>query len=349
MRILFYLFVLILFSSCSSRNVFLGEFRHFDLPVGETIEGKIITHNTAGSVACYAVDSTILFYTPLHPKFRVVACDRKTMQTRDTLIYVGRGPAEYSNLNLYSKVFSKSGESCVWMFAAERGEAVCLNVTRSLREERTVVDTLFSIRDFNSSLGDMKGEFVDFQVLNDSLAYCETINEDEQESRFIYNYLEKEVSIDLDSFYAPVENLYIMSAIVAFSPDNKYMARSLSVFNQIDICELDGSEAFSISELERPKKYLELEHYTPKDVYAENSKGMVVADMVSTRDRLIVSRYDFELNKSEILIFDWSGNLHHRLLPVTPFTAFSLSDDGLLYGFVSDEELCVIPFSNYLE
>lgn len=349
MRTLFYLFILILFSACGSRNVFLGEFRHFDLPVGEQIEGKIITHNVAGSVACYAVDSTMLFYTPLHPKFRVVACDRNTMQIRDTLIFVGRGPAEYSNPNLYSKVFAKSGESCVWMYAAERCEAVCLNVTRSLQEERNIIDTLISIRDFNTSLGDVRGQFVDFQVLNDSLAYCETVNESEQESRFIYNFLAKEVSVNLDSFYAPVENLYIMSAIVAFSPDNKYMARSLSVFNQIDICELDGGGAYSISELDRPKNYLELDHYTPEDVSVASSKGMIVADMTSTQDRLVVLRYDFELNKSEILIFDWAGKLHHRLLPVTPFTAFSLSDDGLLYGFVSDEELCVIPFNNYLE
>lgn len=65
-------------------------------------------------------------------------------------------------------------------------------------------------------------------------------------------------------------------------------------------------------------------------------------------NRILVQRPDHDKGSNLLHIYDWDGNLLHVLQPDVAMSNISVTDDGVLYGFVSDTEICKADISEYL-
>ncbi len=330
-------------AACSPHNSFKGKFRHVEAPEPVALSCEKIECDMLGAAYGFAVDSLYVAFT-MHPKHRMAVCDLRTMNTLAEIVNVGRGPNEYGQyVSIYERVFRDGGDLGVWIYSSELGKAAKVNLTRSCREQRTVIDTTIMMSDHKvAGGGELQGAVVTFNVLNDSLAIYQTVDGQQMLECGIYNYATRKIFRRFDMYEQVPGDPSLAAGAFELKPDLSTVAFIPAMLDQTDFCDIDGRNAFSVSTRRKP---ITVEEVAKTEMMQRRG---YTSDVCVTDRRIVVGRPDYENGTLSLRIFDWEGRLLHVLQPDAAFSNFSISDEGMLYGFISDTELCRADISGYL-
>ncbi len=330
-------------AACSPHNSFKGKFRHVEAPEPVALSCEKIECDMLGAAYGFAVDSLYVAFT-MHPKHRMAVCDLRTMNTLAEIVNVGRGPNEYNYISVYNHVFRDGGDLGVWIYSSELGKAAKVNLTRSCREQRTVVDTTIMIREHTvAGGGEIQGAVVTFDVLNDSLAIYRSVTEKQIIETGIYNYKNRRIFRRFDMYEQMPGNPSLAAGGFDVKSDLSRVAFVPAMLDQTDFCDIDGRNAFSVSTRRKP---VTVEEVARTD--QAQQRGYIMG-VCFTDDRIVINRPDYDSGTTSLRIFDWEGRLLHVLQPDAAMNDISLSDDGVLYGMISDVEMCRADISGYLK
>ena len=334
--------VAVALAACGPRNSFRGEFRHIDEPAPVALACEKIGCDIPGAAYGFAVDSLYVAFT-MHPKHRMAVCDLRTMNTLAEIVNVGRGPDEYNYISVYNHVFRDGGDLGVWIYSSEMGRAAKVNLTRSCRERRTVVDTTVIMRDHAvSAAGGIAGQVVTFDVLNDSLAIYRTVTEKQVLETGICDYRARRIFRRFDMYEQMPGDPSLAAGTFGVKHDLSRVAFVPAMLDQTDFCDIDGCNAFSVSTRRKPVTVEDVARTDPSQ-----QRGYTMG-VCFTDDRIVINRPDYRTGTTSLRIFDWDGRLLHVLQPDVVMNGISLGDDGVLYGMISDTELCRADISGYL-
>ena len=346
------MFSLVLFSCNSTGGVFRAEFRRI-AAVNDPIEIKCDSMHCdiIGAVDGFAADSLYVFYTMRHPKHRMVICDRTTMEPIAAVAHVGNGANEYGFVNLNSRIARESDGIKIWLLAADKELAAKINLTACCREKRTVVDTTIMLREHKRSHeGGIEGNIVVFDVLDDSLALCESVCADGVQRRIIYDYKNRKTLYDYSGLYVPIRRPLLNGGVTAIDGNLRIVVTAMPLFNQINVCDFDGSNAFVVSDAKSPQSPKELESLDDMVLMDRMfNSGLLPSGVVVTDSRIVAHYLDRAHDTSELRVLDWAGKPLYTLRSDKGFQNISVSDDGMLYGFVSDSEIRRADISRYLQ
>lgn len=337
--------------SCGSGGVFKGEVRRIAANAPIDIKCDSMSCDIIGAVDGFVADSFYVCYTMRHPNHRIVICDRATMAPIATVAHVGNGPNEYGFVNLYGRISKDADGVKMWLLAADKEQAVKINLSACCREKRTVVDTTIMLRDHKKSHGgELDGNIVVFDVLNDSLALCESVSPDGTQSRIVYDYRTRKTVYDYNDLYVPLRRPILNGGITVVDRNLQKVVTAMPFFNQINVCDIDGRNAFVISDTKYPKSLKELEYLDDMALMDRVfDSGLLPSGVAVTENRIVAYYLDRAHDISELRVLNWSGDLLYTLRPDKTFQNISISDDGILYGFVNDTEICRADISGYLK
>ncbi len=349
-RIAYVLFSVILIS-CGRDGVFKGEFRRIAANSAIAIKCDSMPCDIIGAVDGFAADSFYVCYTMRHPKHRIVICDRATMDPIATVAHVGNGPNEYGFVNLYGRISKDADGIKVWLLAADKEQASKINLSACCREKRTVVDTTIMLRDHKRSHGgELDGNIVVFDVLNDSLALCESVCPDGTQRRMVYDYRNRKTVYDYNDLYAPIRRPMLNGGITVVDRNLQKTVTAMPLFNQINVCDIDGRNAFVISDAKYPKSLKELVHLDDMALMDRMfDSGLLPSGIAVTENRIVAYYLDRAHDASELRVLNWDGDLLYTLRPDKTFQNISISDEGILYGFVNDTEIRRADIGKYLK
>lgn len=330
---------LLALGACGPRNVFDGEFRHVAKPQPVAVVCERLECDVPGAVDGFAADSSYVFYTMLHPGHRMEICDLNTLSVDTKIVNVGRGPNEYNYITYYKRVFDRNGDVCFWIFSASAGDAALMNLTKSRKESRTVIDTVIKPAKALADAG-LRGQLYSFDVLNDSLAAYQASGHDGLRQGICD--LAGRIVWSADCYVTAAGEPSVTGGNFIVRPDMRKAVFTPAFFDQIDICDVGGDGRFSVSTRRRP---IDMAEVLGTDMTA---RKMYTIDTHVTDDRIISYCRDGEDGVAELRIFDWDGRLLHVLRPDVEMHSISVTGGGMLYGFVSDTELCRVDISGYL-
>lgn len=329
--------------ACRSDNVFDGRYVRVDKPSAIALCGSSIACDIPGAVDGFAVDSSYIFYTMQHPEHRFVVCDPDTMEPLQSLVHVGRGPGEYNYLQCNGRFTRDSSGLGVWFYSAQKQESARLNLTRSRAEGETRIDNRLTLdeRALSEQTG-FSGQLFAFDRTNDSVALFQIIR-DTRVLRGLCDFKNRRLlgTFDFDAQSRTEPNL--TGGPIDVRPDAKRVVMLPMYFDQINLCDADGSNRISVS---TRKKTIALSQVENCD---RSERKTYYLDVQTTPERIIALYRNHETQTRELHLFDWGGRLLHVLTLNRPVRSLSLqTPTGILYGFVSPEEVCKMNLAEWL-
>lgn len=328
-------------TSCQSNNVFDGRYKYADRPEAIELQGSSMLCDIPGAVDGFVVDSFYVFYTMLNPEYRFAVCDLQTMRPLANLVHVGRGPGEYTYLQCEGRTTCDEDGCGVWFYSGNQQELGRINLPKSLLDRRTSIDHLTPLdeRRVLADLG-LAGQLFAFDRLADSLAIYQVISQN-QVYKGLYDYQNQRAICRYDFDKQSKKEPNLTGGRIFVNPALTKVAFLPVYFNQINICNIDGSDRFSVSTSREPISLEQIERCEPKN------RARFYSDAQTTDDQ-IIALYCGQ-GQCELHLFDWVGHLLYVFTLDTPVSQISLDPTtGTLYGFVSPEEVYKMNLSPWL-
>lgn len=331
------------FVSCQSENEFDGRYIRVDKLSGISLSCSPVACDIPGAVDGFAVDSFYVFYTMQHPDHRFEVCDLRTMEPIQSVVHVGRGPGEYTYLQCNGR-FTHDEKGCgIWFYAGQKQELARLNLTRSRIEGKTCLDNRMTLdeRSISDQAG-LSGQLFAFDRINDSLAIFQII-QGTKVLRGIYDFKKQHIlsKFDFDKQSSKEPNL--TGGPIDTRPDARKVVMLPMYFDQINLCDADGGNRFSVSTGKNPITLSQVENCD------RSRRKLYYLDVETTSERIVALYRNHEAQTQELHLFDWDGNLLHVFTLDRPVGSISLHrPTGCLYGFVSSEEICKMDLGKWL-
>mgnify|MGYP000038661559 FL=1 len=327
-----------LFCACggSNGNVYKGEFRCEERPEPIRLVCEPLSAEIPGAVVGYVADSFYVAYTMMDPDYRIAVCDKRDMRLLGRFVRVGRGPDEYTYVNVSGPPVTTPEGVCMWFFS-KRGVDLQLfrfNISRSLREGTTVIDDriLFDAVKLRRQFPDTRNLFYALR-LDDSLCVCKLIGRTEV-ATVLYDYRAQEVvyRYDLCRQSAVVPN--IAGGTIFADAAGKRFVEGSALLDQVNFWNRDGSGLVSVSTRRRPVTAEEVEQTD------ESQRRRYYLAMTTTSDRVLAFYLADAAAPPELHEFGWDGTLRNVYTFDFPVTSIACDEvTGDCYAFRSDSEI----------
>ena len=343
------LLLLVGLHSCSSGNSFKGRFRTVERVEPIKVECERLKCEAAGAVMGFVADSLYIFYTPMHPDYHLAISRSKDMTPIARIAHVGRGPNEFTDISPSDRVIRDDSGIYFWLHDLAKKQMVRVNLLESCKQGFIAVDSIISLSELSRSGEEMlKGSLVEFEPLNDSLAVVQTYQHEGWQNRFLYDYRNRKVAYDYTTLFEKIERVDLNGMGIYVKPSGDKVLMNSVVFNQLNICDVDGGKPFSISYRKTPLTVAELSVLSGEELMQKMALESSICGVAMTDKAIVVNYLDRRAGKSELHIFDWEGELKHILQPDCVMRNISIDDKGRIYGFVNDELVARLDASQYL-
>lgn len=302
--------------SCSSGNSFKGRFCTIERVEPTKVECERLECDAAGAVTGFVSDSLFVFYTPMHPDYHLAISRSEDMTPIARIAHIGRGPNEFTDISPSDRAIRDDSGIYFWLHDLAKEQMVRVNLSQSCKQGFIAVDSIISLSELSRSGEEMfKGSMVEFSPINDSLAVVQTFQQRGWQNRFLYDYQNRKVAYDYTTLFEKIERVDLNGMGIYVKPAGDKVLMNPAVFNQLNICDIDGENSFSISYRKSPKTVAELsvlsgEELMKKMVSEPHSCGVAVTD-----NAIVVNYLDRQAGKSELHVFDWNGEMKHILQP----------------------------------
>jgi hypothetical protein len=302
-----------------------------------------------GAVTGFVADSLYIFYTPMHPDYHLAIGRCEDMTSIARIAHVGRGPNEFTMISPSERIIRDDNGVYIWLHDLDKEQMVKVNLSESCRKGQISIDSTISLKEHqDSQLEILKGSMVEFSPINDSLAVVQTYQQGVGQNRLLYNYRTHSVAYDYTPLFERVERVDLNGMGIYVKPSGDKVLMNPAVFNQLNICDIDGANPFSISYRKTPLTVTELSVLSGEELMQKMASESSICGVAMTDNAIVVNYLDRRAGKSELHIFDWEGELKHILQPDCVMRNISIDDEGRIYGFVNDELVARINASEYL-
>ncbi len=332
----FLLFILsISLIACKSKqSVFIGEWQVVDNvePINITLDK--VDLSVVGSVHITAVNKYLLFYTFLLNSTQIAVYDIDDFHHLGSFIHKGRGHNERMNVNPAINN-SIERDDQFWFITYDDKEVIGLNIRESLERNKTILSEPICLKD-----ADIKGLYSSY-VMNDSTIIIKTSNESPIDDQLlVYNYMSNHIISSVPLYNSNIKDRRSTFSIPVVKPDGSKYAETMILLDQLNICNIDGSDALSVSLSPKPT-YLSLPdrqiHPSEMTCYYRNA--------IAT-DEYIICIYNIQSESSEIHYYDWDGKLIHRLQTSVPISSIALNNsNNNLICFVDESNIYTLPYN----
>lgn len=358
---LYIFFILVLLQGCKeTKSYFCGDLVFVnDIHVADTLKGEKVNFDSLYFGLMSVSDSLMFFYNPRAKDYQYRCFNVKTGKFICHFFPIGRGANEFQNVTPIAKVYNENGDIKSLFTAINENKAGVFNITKSLEQKTTVLDTVF---DFIWSEKYIK-PFTHIFKYNDStvLAYKPPtkinltghrysvpqylkLNHKTNDTERVYD-LYNDPSVVNDKAERLNENFYASFGLL--SPDGRKIAMGMNMLAQINILDIETGELKGIRISETP----EFDYFKGKlDDLRFYYKHLDVDDRCIYALYADKSYSDFQKSpESNIInVFDWNGNFLHKLYLNNGTDQIQLdSVNRLLYGlnFATGDVFCYrIPF-----
>lgn len=335
---IFILVLLCCMSSCSTNdNFFVGQFIHKtplqtvsidDLRVSKSILECI------GAMEITVIDTMLLINTANAKDQLLHLYNVNDYSYISSVINQGKGPQEdfivYWSGQSYSDTTAR-----IWLYSAVLPLFYMLDITNSLKENRTIINKSFK----------SEGKAHTWGYLNDTTLYAMNWTGPNYEL-IAYNPVSDSYNVK-KTLYRPglnEEDNEIISGHTLYKPDMTTMVVFTQFLNQVNFIGLDDYDSFSVSLSEKPLQ--------PEEVLlksrTERSRYYISGSATNKYLYAIYSNQSWsneftENAKCEIHILDWDGNIVKVIKCDRMYKSLAIDgDDTNLYALTNDDCVDVI-------
>lgn len=342
-----YIFSLLSFSiACKKDKTYLNGNIYIvnDINITDSIKGQKLDFEGIYFGVPTICDSIVLFFHPRLPDYQYYCFNIKTGKHIANFFPIGGGPEEFYSVTPIIQKYEEDGYIKSFFTAINEEKAGVFNITKSIEEKKTVLDTLFAFRWRDKSLNPFL--FV-FQEDDNRVLAKQSAAKITQEG---YNYSlpqflriniqENEIERKFDIFIHPINNKKAKDYNKEFyqtydiiKPDKSKIVMCMAMLAQINILDIETGkiEGFRISGTPN-FDYLKGEIEDLKQFYCH-----MAADDEFIYALYLDKKY-IEMKESAnariVHVFDWEGNIIRKLYLDNPVDVIDIdTENNLLYGF----------------
>jgi hypothetical protein len=235
------LFVAAIVGCSEPRNVFNGEFHSVVKPTAISIQADTLAVDMPGAVDIHAADTLMIALSLTNQGHPLSVYGFRTLKHYGYFLHRGRGPNEYMFITDIDRGCRNDDGVVIWTTPQPGQTLIRLNLTESIRAGKAVVD-----RELDTDRN-MAGKPAGRMYVNDSISLNRMVLDNKIE---LYD---NNVQRAISSFIPfTVNDGEITWGTLRIKPDGSKLALAMKYFDQINICNLDGSDAHSYSFGRRP-------------------------------------------------------------------------------------------------
>ena len=276
----------------------------------------------------YVFDSIIGFHSRKYPDYNFSFFDLNTGKHLLDAFVRGQGPDEFSQLSGCQQFEQENGDIKLWMYEDVAGKFHLLNISQTLIEKKTVVDSVIDIRWTTPDSFFRPNSFVfaleDNKVITKNQAY----KEDEKSYDYIppayhlFNIMDKSKIEDIILYDQPLINKDTEAAwfgeyqhsLDRIKPDKSKIAMGMQLLCKINILDLASGELKGFRMKGTPD-FKDLVKGSTRDLRGYYLNVCVDNDYIfSFYSNNKYADIENFYNSNEVHVFDWEGNAVKRLL-----------------------------------
>ncbi len=325
-----------------------------------SVTGEEILKEEYNVLSLYFIDKYLLASLRNTDEYFFTLYDLATNKKVMNLFPYGNGPGEFSSGYSYQHYEKEDGKLYVWIHDYQRFKLIKIDITRSVEENKTVIDKVVKTGTRDSFFVDMY--FGAIFYLDSTKLVGTTSNLSLKMKRFVvYNPIEDtiikavapfpEVKYDFtkkDEGYGRLMYIYnqLYIAGLGMKPDESLFASAMSMFNRLDIFDANGNVTNSYVDDDNISENLIKEYLSSNlDNVSKVPVKNYYAD-VSVTDRFIYALYQNRLDSAwrtsvpvKVRIFNWKAE-PVCTIDIPDFLQHISVDEnnGILYGCAYTDE-----------
>lgn len=322
-----------------------------DLKQSDTLIGKKINFDGAYFGMITVFDSVIFFFHPRLPDFQYYCFNIKTGKHVANYFPNGNGQGEFHSITPIIQKYEEDGNQKSVFVAINESKAGVFNITKSIEQRKTVIDTLFPFKwrenfvkpflfvfkyDDSTFIAQQGVARINNREFNYTLPQYVKINRNTNKIMNKY-IIYKNPIINSKAGYSN-EDLFQSYDII--SPDRSKVAIGMIMMAQINILDLKTKKIIGVRISGTPDfEYLERNDEELRIFYnhlAADNRYIYALYVNKKYSELKESVYSHTIN-----VFDWNGNFIHKLYLNNAVDYIDVdSKNRLLYGInLSSEEV----------
>lgn len=321
-----------------------------DIAITDSLKGEVLVFDSINSGIISLCDSLVFFYSHRMPNYQYYCFNINTGKHLSNFFPIGRGPGEFLNITPIIQKYKEDGNTKALFTAINEEKAGIFNISKSVQQKTTICDTVFDLkwRDKNT-----KSFMSIFQYDNDKvLAYKQPNKLTTVENRYslpqflMINRHTGNIEKSYDLYNEPViynpeakelNALFYTSLNLIYS-DRTKIAMFMLLVPQINILDTRTGDMKAIQIADSPgfddlkgsldnlKQYHNFSDIDDNYIYALRTDKSYT-DSKSTANSSIVN------------VFDWNGNLAHKLYIDNYLDQIQIdSKNKLMYGVKLETE-----------
>lgn len=337
MRKIILLLVLGITGCSNDRNIFNGQFISINRDVPIELTAEKLDLEMFGAVNIHIIDTFMIANCAKLP-FHFSVFSLKTFNHLGDFIEKGAGPNEFMYINI-NKLRNRSDSGAkLWFSSIEANTLYAFDIEESVKQKKTIInDTIFKDSDFSNIAPSDVIYITDSIMVSSSIrpgvGSLVVLNRNDNSIKSSFSQFKKDV--------LPAEACFGGSTV---KPDGTKWAQAMILLDQLNICNIDGSDAKSISFSKNPTLI-----NTTEEINPQTSK-LYYRNIESTDNFIIASYVPLDAKHTEFHIFDWNGKLVHILKTDQLFPYFALDKNGNnIYGFESDDKIYSFRVGKYID
>lgn len=320
----------------SNQSVFIGDWQQVDNVEPINVDLDKIDLSVKGAVHISSVNDYFLFYTFMSNSTQIAVYDLDYCYL-GSFIHKGRGHNEQMNVNPTINN-SVKGNDNFWFTVYNDKEVIGLRLNESLKRQETVFSEPIILKDVN-----IDGSYSSY-IMNDSTVIIKTSNENPIDDQLlVYNPISNSLISKVSLYNSNIKDRRGTFSIPAVKPDGSKYAEAMILFDQLNICDIDGSNSKSVSLSAEP-----IALSLPDRQVHPSEMTCYYRSAIAT-DKHIICIYDVKQDSSEIHCYDWDGNLIYRFQTSIPISsiAFNSSNNNLIC-FVDESNIFSFPYAEII-
>lgn len=315
-----------------------------DIAITDTLKGENVVFDSINSGIISLCDSLVFFYSHRMPNYQYHCFNINTGKFISNFFPKGRGVGEFLNVTPIIQKYKENGDTKALFTAINEEKAGIFNISHSVQQKTTIFDTVF---DFKWRDKSTKSFMSVFQFDNDRiLAFKQPNKTTSVEDRYslpqflMINYRTGHIEKSYDLYNEPVIynpeaknfNELFYSSFNLINSDRTKIVMFMSLIPQINILDIktgnlkgiqiSGSPGFDDlkGSVDKFKQYYNFSDIDDNYIYA-------------LRVDKSVTDFNSKINSSIINVFDWNGNLVHKLYIDTNLDQIQVdAKNRLMYG-----------------
>ena len=343
-----------LFAECSSRsesylngNIYIVD----DINITDSVVGEKLDFDGAYFGMMKVCDSEMIFFHPRFPNFHYSCFNVKTGKHTANFFPTGAGPNEFNSVTPIIQTYKEEDNIKSFFVAINEEKAGVFNITKSIKEKTTVLDTVFELKWRDKSLRPFI--FVFFEDDTNVLAKQSAARIAQKEHSYSLprylriNYKSNEIERQYDIFTNSITNKKaedlnrdFFQTYDLIKPDKSKIAMGMSMLAQINILDVETGELKGFRISGTPDfDYLTGSVDKIKNFYHQMAVDDNYIYLVYVDKKYIDIRESVDANI--VHVFDWHGNFCRKIFLDNPTDIIEIdSENRILYGFnLSREEI----------